>query len=125
MAPDLEYSPQTLQELSDESALPIAKLKEIEDALLAKQQVILTGPPGTSKTYIAQLFAKYFVGPRDGHSQAYRAFSGDFLDGSVVGPLAEEAARCVAQSGLLGFIATFHLTICPHRFGMTHLPDIR
>lgn len=66
---EIEESPQTLRELSDESALPLAKLQEIEDALLAKQQVILTGPPGTSKTYVAQLFARYFVGEHSGHSQ--------------------------------------------------------
>ena len=65
----VDDSPMTLGELSDESALPITKLQEIEDALLAKQQVILTGPPGTSKTYIAQLFARYFVGEHGGHLQ--------------------------------------------------------
>jgi hypothetical protein len=66
---DSDDSPQTLSELSEESALPISKLREIEDALLAKQQVVLTGPPGTSKTYIAQLFARYFVGEHGGHLQ--------------------------------------------------------
>ena len=66
---ETDDSPQTLSELSDESALPLAKLQEIEDALLAKQQVILTGPPGTSKTYIAQLFARYFVGEHSGQLQ--------------------------------------------------------
>ncbi|MEY4565083.1 MAG: hypothetical protein RLY14_53 [Planctomycetota bacterium] len=65
----VDDSPMTLGELSDESALPITKLQEIEDALLAKQQVVLTGPPGTSKTYIAQLFARYFVGEHGGHLQ--------------------------------------------------------
>ncbi|XZE45212.1 McrB family protein [Pirellulaceae bacterium SH467] len=66
---EVDDSPQSLAELSDESALPIAKLQEIEDALLAKQQVILSGPPGTSKTYIAQMFARYFVGDRGGQAQ--------------------------------------------------------
>jgi hypothetical protein len=65
----VDDSPMTLGELSDESALPITKLQEIEDALLAKQQVVLTGPPGTSKTYIAQLFARYFIGEHGGHLQ--------------------------------------------------------
>lgn len=66
---EADESPQSLAELSDESALPIAKLQEIEDALLAKQQVILSGPPGTSKTYIAQMFARYFVGEHGGQAQ--------------------------------------------------------
>jgi hypothetical protein len=70
---EAEDFPQSLNELSIESALPLIKLQEIEDALLAKQQVILTGPPGTSKTYIAQLFARYFVGKHNGHLQGCHA----------------------------------------------------
>ncbi len=73
---DPVVDPISLQELSDVSALPLKKLLEIENALLAKQQVVLTGPPGTSKTYIAQLFAKYFTGehnnqPQGSHSTIY------------------------------------------------------
>ena len=64
-----EGAPRTLVELSNASALPIEQLRDIEDALLTKQQVILTGPPGTSKTYIAQLFARHFVADRKGQAQ--------------------------------------------------------
>ncbi|TWU54897.1 5-methylcytosine-specific restriction enzyme B [Rubripirellula tenax] len=64
-----EDAPRTLQQLSELSALSINRLQEIEDALLTKQQVILTGPPGTSKTYIAQLFARYFAADRETNSQ--------------------------------------------------------
>jgi len=64
-----EDAPQSLSALSDISALSIERLQEIEDALLTKQQIVLTGPPGTSKTYIAQLFARYFAVQREGHSQ--------------------------------------------------------
>lgn len=64
-----EDAPQTLEELSQRSALSFEKLREIEDALLTKQQVILTGPPGTSKTYIAGMFARYFAAARDGRVQ--------------------------------------------------------
>ena len=64
-----EDAPRTLQDLSELSALPIERLHEIEDALLTKQQIILTGPPGTSKTYIAQLFARYFAADRETNSQ--------------------------------------------------------
>jgi len=64
-----EGAPRTLDELSERSALPLDKLHEIEDALLTKQQVILTGPPGTSKTYIAGMFARYFAAAREGRNQ--------------------------------------------------------
>ena len=64
-----EDAPRTLAELSEQSSLPISKLRQIEEALLTKQQIILTGPPGTSKTYIAQLFARYFVADRESHPQ--------------------------------------------------------
>jgi 5-methylcytosine-specific restriction endonuclease McrBC GTP-binding regulatory subunit McrB len=37
--------------------------------LLAKQQVVLVGPPGTSKTFIAQQFARYFVRQRPNQMQ--------------------------------------------------------
>lgn len=64
-----EDAPQSLEELSHRSALSVEKLSEIEDALLTKQQVILTGPPGTSKTYIAGMFARYFAAARNGRVQ--------------------------------------------------------
>ncbi len=38
--------------------------------------------------------------------------------------LVQEAASCVTQSGLLGFVATFHFTIGSNRFGMTRLPYV-
>lgn len=64
-----EDAPRTLDELSEASALSVVKLQEIEDALLTKQQIVLIGPPGTSKTYIAQLFARYFAAGRETNSQ--------------------------------------------------------
>lgn len=64
-----EEAPATLEDLSNVSALPISQLRDIEDALLTKQQVVLTGPPGTSKTYIAQMFARYFVANRKAQAQ--------------------------------------------------------
>jgi 5-methylcytosine-specific restriction enzyme B len=41
----------------------------MEDALLTKQQLVLVGPPGTSKTYIADLFGRYFARQRPGQAQ--------------------------------------------------------
>lgn len=64
-----EDASRTLDELSKRSALSMEKLREIEDALLAKQQVILTGPPGTSKTYIAGMFARYFAAASESRDQ--------------------------------------------------------
>jgi hypothetical protein len=64
-----EEAPATIEDLSHVSALPISQLRDIEDALLTKQQVVLTGPPGTSKTYIAQMFARYFVASRKAQAQ--------------------------------------------------------
>ena len=56
-----ENAPQTLIELAELTALPEAFLKDLEEALWAKQQAVLVGPPGTSKTYLARQFARYFV----------------------------------------------------------------
>lgn len=56
-----EEALETLEELAQRTSLPSSLLREMEDALLAKGQLVLIGPPGTSKTYIAREFAKYFV----------------------------------------------------------------
>jgi hypothetical protein len=59
----------SLEDLSKQTSLPMLFLEELEQALLAKQQVVLVGPPGTSKTYIARQFARYFVAQRPGRPQ--------------------------------------------------------
>jgi len=56
-----EDAPESIAELGQETSLAEDMLAEIEDALLAKGQLILVGPPGTSKTYVAEQFARYFV----------------------------------------------------------------
>jgi len=62
-------APETLSELSDLSSLSSSFLDDLEQSLLAKQQVVLVGPPGTSKTFIARQFARYFVRQRTGRTQ--------------------------------------------------------
>ena len=64
-----EQAPITLAEVSEVTAISPEFLDEFEDALLAKQQAILVGPPGTSKTYLARQFARYFVRQNPGRPQ--------------------------------------------------------
>jgi hypothetical protein len=64
-----ENAPQTLHELAGLTSLSEAFLEELEEALWAKQQAILVGPPGTSKTYVARQFARYFVRQIQGRPQ--------------------------------------------------------
>jgi uncharacterized protein (DUF2461 family) len=64
-----EDASKTIAELSAATALSQTLLSELEESLLAKQQTILVGPPGTSKTYIARHFARYFVRQRTGRPQ--------------------------------------------------------
>lgn len=68
-----ESAPQSIPELANLTALPEEFLYQLEDALLAKQQAILVGPPGTSKTYVARQFARYFVRLRPGRPQGMSA----------------------------------------------------
>ncbi|MDA1050494.1 MAG: hypothetical protein O3C40_08435 [Planctomycetota bacterium] len=64
-----ETAPKTIEALARSTALSEEFLDELEEALLAKQQAVLAGPPGTSKTYIARQFARYFVCQRHGRAQ--------------------------------------------------------
>lgn len=51
----------TLEELSQTIYISHEKLKNIQQLLLEKKQIIFYGPPGTSKTYVAKKFSEYFV----------------------------------------------------------------
>ena len=68
-AVEIVDAPETIEALANVTALSNEFLEELEEALLAKQQAVLAGPPGTSKTYIARQFARYFVRQRKGRPQ--------------------------------------------------------
>jgi hypothetical protein len=64
-----ESAPRTLEELANATSLSLPLLRDMEDALLAQHQIVLVGPPGTSKTFVARQFARYFARERPGQPQ--------------------------------------------------------
>jgi MoxR-like ATPase len=53
---------QLLAHLLELTFLAPEQLTEIEQLLREKKQLVLEGPPGSGKTYVADLFGRYFVG---------------------------------------------------------------
>lgn len=51
----------TLDDISRTCNLDQRDLEEIQSLLLEKKQVIFEGPPGSGKTFLADLFARYFT----------------------------------------------------------------
>jgi 5-methylcytosine-specific restriction protein B len=61
--PEAAPPPDTLfDQLRERTHLSTEELREIEALLLSKKQVVLEGPPGSGKTYVADYFARYFTG---------------------------------------------------------------
>jgi len=52
----------SLGELAKLTNFTRLELEEIESLLWDKKQIIFEGPPGAGKTYVAELFARYFTG---------------------------------------------------------------
>jgi SpoVK/Ycf46/Vps4 family AAA+-type ATPase len=51
----------SLEDVSKITYFPIDILKEIEDLLIEKKQIIFYGSPGTSKTFLAKKFSEYLL----------------------------------------------------------------
>lgn len=74
----------TIENLARTTYIPVELLKEIEALLKEKRQVIFYGPPGTSKTYVAREFSKYFTQNIDNVEiiQFHQSYSyEDFVEG--------------------------------------------
>jgi MoxR-like ATPase len=52
----------TLDDLARQTHLGVAELQELEELIRAKRQLIFEGPPGSGKTYVADLVARYLTG---------------------------------------------------------------
>jgi hypothetical protein len=52
----------SIDELASATYMEHSELREIESLLLDKQQIVLEGPPGSGKTYLARKFARHFTG---------------------------------------------------------------
>jgi hypothetical protein len=96
-----ETAPRTLEELADATSLPLSVLRDMEDSLLAQHQIVLVGPPGTSKTFVARQFARYFARERPGQPQGVAHTL--YMHASWAYEDFFEGLRPVEQSGRLVF----------------------
>lgn len=60
--PDTPPLVHSVEVLATKTHLDASLLHEIESLLTEKRQIIFEGPPGSGKTYVAELFARWFTG---------------------------------------------------------------
>lgn len=97
--------PLSLEDISKITYFPIKILKEIEDLLIEKKQIIFYGSPGTSKTFLAKKFSEYFTKNKENVRiiQFHQSYSyEDFIEG-IKPRISEngEVTGFTLQSGLL------------------------
>jgi MoxR-like ATPase len=61
----LQQQPPTIDAVAAATHLPLADLEEMLAMLETKRQIILEGPPGAGKTFVAQHLARYVAGGDD------------------------------------------------------------
>jgi 5-methylcytosine-specific restriction protein B len=96
--------PLSLEDISKITYFPIQILKEIEDLLIEKKQIIFYGSPGTSKTFLAKNFSEYFTNNKENVRiiQFHQSYSyEDFIEG-IKPKISEngEVTGFTLQSGL-------------------------
>jgi 5-methylcytosine-specific restriction enzyme B len=55
-------TPPTIEDLAAATHFAITELEEIGSLLEEKKQLVFEGPPGSGKTFVAKLFARYIIG---------------------------------------------------------------
>ena len=109
-----------LQSLADDLLLPVEFLREVDDLLAEKKQVIFQGPPGTGKTYVALKFAERMAGdagavtlvqfhPSYAYEDFVQGFRPTLRDGQAGfelrdGPLVQAAERARANPNARHFL---------------------
>jgi 5-methylcytosine-specific restriction protein B len=76
--------PLSLDDISKITHFTIQFLKDIEDLLIDKKQIIFYGSPGTSKTFLAKKFSEYFTNNKENVRiiQFHQSYSyEDFIEG--------------------------------------------